>query len=274
MFPSRILPVLVILVIAAGVVLLNWLVVRSLGFEAPFSATGYHSNLSRLHDFDDAGEPEVLLVGSSITGRFLPSYFSGGAGEVVNLGLDAAGSSTSAEIVLEGSVKPKVLVLESNGLRKAPNDAGLIIMDTRNTASYHIAAAIPPVRPGFRPSDVLYSRLKVWKDSRGGQKLPEFDPAKLPATRWDPDYVNALLDDLRGRCDRLVIVNYPSISQSDPDLVVLLRDLSARDESIVYLDLHEEMKDEGLRFTDKVHLAAPSARKVAEHLEQHIETIR
>src|SRR6266496_1401013 len=78
-------------------------------WRAELAETNFQANLIRVQAFLFDPLPRAVLVGSSISGRLLPSYFAQTSlAPFANLGLDGSGPSLGLDFVLQ---RPPPLVL-------------------------------------------------------------------------------------------------------------------------------------------------------------------
>lgn len=267
-FQYPLAPLLIIAGVATLFVLLNALLVSSTGSFGYFSATGYSSNIARVHDLEKKEQHGTIMLGSSITGRLLPEFFQEQGLQVTNLGIDGGGAATAVELFLDTDVRTEVLVVETNGLRFRPRPAGEVVLGARSTVGFKLAHQFPVVQPQYRPSAVLYTRLKRWKDTNSGQTLRgEVNLEGVPEVNvWNEEYIRSVVLRISQRAEKIYFVSIPSKAPTPEVSKRFFKELSQADSKFVFVDLSEEMKDEGLLFTDQVHLSMPSARRVSQRL--------
>lgn len=257
----------VILLAAVGTVCVFSGVVSAFKKQARFSEAGLHSNVARAYKVYDTERIETVIIGSSITGRFLGEFFSEPFQPAANLGMDAGGTCTGLEVFLTGTATTGVAFVETNTLVKAPIEWGKATMRQIDTRGFRIKEKIPYIREEFRPSGVLYTTIKRMKDKRGGMPLKKVTYGD--GSPFDQEYVEKVITALGKRSERVILVNYPSKVQTQPKAVEFFKKLAATDAQISYLDLHAEMENEELLYTDQIHLTLPSAARVVKALEQH-----
>ena len=244
----------------------------------------YASNMLRIERYCFGSPSSVALLGSSLTGRLLPSYFdSRRLGAVANLGLDGSGPALGLQILERGPAPPRLVVIEANLLESpaGPNDRTL--QDAMTSFTFKLARWLPLLRVEARPSTRLYAWLKARRDV-GLRPGPPSAVAPLSAKATGPLPDAQTLDRarqaLRDRVLRLsahgvavalfrMPTGQPWRAPAAPDFA----DGLARELGLPLLDLHRELeaRPEPLSYTDGVHLAGPSARLAARLLTELVE---
>lgn len=255
----------VLLTVALSSVALNGVFVERLSVQGWFSETGYPSNLARVHLLQNASEVDVVLVGSSITGRLLPSSFEPSVGSVLNLGIDGGGVSTALEILLASDLQSEVVIVETNALRNHPTSSGQVVIDAQESASFSVSEKLPWLQPLYRPSSVFYTFLKRKKDN-GGQTLRSGIARYDSVKEVDLEYVDQLLTVLFARFEQVIFVTYPSSSRPSEVVIEKVKEIASSQSGVSFVNLTEKLKSEDLLFTDQVHLSLGSAKKVCVEL--------
>jgi hypothetical protein len=146
------------ILLAAGFALL----VRITSWRAELAETSYQHNLIRLQNFLFDAPPRAVLVGSSLSGRLLASYFDGTPiAPVANLGLDGSAPAFGLEVVLKRS--PRVVIIEENLLLIPPNINQVAMVDAMQSLHFQSAKYLPMLRANSRPSSMLYTWAKSWR---------------------------------------------------------------------------------------------------------------
>lgn len=254
---------------------------RRPGMTAEFAEYNQAANRIRIEGYlARPSAPAHVLVGSSLAGRLLPSYFAGTPmGDVATLGLDGSGPRVGIEVLRRRKDWPETVWVETYlmGRETTPNDRALLgEMDSTGT---RLAVAMPLFRATHRPSSVAYTALKRGREGGGGETTwttnvaaSVMGPAAEPAP-VDPGVEVAwqeVLEDLRRRNVRVVFVDLPAGethrpgTRTQPDLA----DRLAARFGIQRVDAREPWFSRGWvpRYTDGRHLDAASARQTARWL--------
>jgi hypothetical protein len=94
---------------------------RLTGTSAVLLESNLQSNLARASRYLNASKVDTVLVGSSMTGRLLPSYFKGEGMNISNLGLDGCHAPFGLEIILMRKDLPQRVLIETASLDHDPN---------------------------------------------------------------------------------------------------------------------------------------------------------
>lgn len=250
----------------------QYIALREIGGRTVKSESNYFSSLGRIQS-GAIGKPEVMLLGSSITGR-LPDRAQGFQG-VACMGCDGGSAADTIRAIDEGIIpRAPVIIVEANTLPVAL--AGKSQIGTAIRAPWFRAGIFMPLLSAYaRPSAFLYSPLL---SSRTGSynlnqnstlgvvtKPVSFSP------EWDMYQVDskeaALIADLSARIKRLckngsrVILVWlpPRRPQNQPPPPWILK-LAAESE-IEWWDLGQDAKSSEVKLTDRVHMDAESASK-------------
>jgi hypothetical protein len=279
------------ILLITGLVLLGyWLLMAGLSRRAQLGETNYQANLIRLQAFYFGSQPKTVLVGSSISGRMLPSYFQGTSLQPFsNLGIDGTGPGFGLELVL--SRPPALVIVEANMLCKQGGSNEIMLRETIRGLMFQVSGQIPPLRAECRPSSMLYSWLKLRREPPATATpqndsalasdvalFPVQPPAELEAVKRE---VRGALYAVRGKGSKLVIVRLPTGRRTALHSAGLLFGSElARELEIPEIDLESECIRRGLRttYTDGIHMTPASARQtsrvLAELLEQRMASIK
>ncbi len=280
-----------IIVLAVVLTAASALLIKVTGSRAELAETNYQANLIRLQDLMFGPAPKSVLVGSSISGRLLPSYFKGSQLEpVANLGLDGSGPPLGLQFCLERPAK--MVFVEINTILKEWDKNDATLEDAARSTTFQLARHVPLLRAGFRPSSVIYSWLKA-RHSPAQQPLVEkersvpMDAIKEekpvadiavdlpPGARISATKVEDAVKRLRTAGCKVILVNVPAgahTSTSSSLSYTFAHDLSQR-LGIPFVDLAVECekRKKTLSYTDGLHLTPVSARLVAEVLGRAVE---
>lgn len=258
---------------------LQSLALRAVGGRTIKSESNYFSSLGRIQA-GATGNPEMMLLGSSITGR-LPDRAQGFPG-VANLGCDG-GSAVDVLRAMDREQLPvaPVLVIEVNYLHRAldqtPSEIGIAI----GQPWFQAGLRFPSVSAYARPAGFVYSILlerKIGSSARSGETRG-FVVASSPRNFESPSGVSIgdperlLIDELVLRLKRLqqrncriVFVWLPPGRPNRADPPAWITTLIA-ESSAEWWDLGTEVDPEMVKLTDGVHMAAESAARTVISLQ-------
>jgi|SRR5271157_3468089 len=260
-------------------------VINLAGLKASLGETNYQANMIRLGDFFYGPNKDAVLVGSSIAGRILPKYFENSGLEVANLGLDGAVLLTGLEIIAERGYPTRLLLLETETIDavQGPNDQAVV--EGLSNLSFRLARWLPLLRASSRPSSIIYSKLKGWRDRSidaeavAGTKRQSImlEPAKQ---RRGEDQVLAkqkvaIINAIRtakASAGCIALVHIPCkgpVEDSRPPSMV---DEIAEQLALPTIDVARVMASRGIsaQYSDGTHLIEPSARKVAQIIAERV----
>jgi len=232
------------------------------------SESNFFSSLARIQT-GIRSQPEVMLLGSSITGR-LPDRSSGFAG-VANLGCDGSSAADTLEAMDAGRlpIAPK-LIIEGNTLYRSASGATSEIGRAIASPWFQVGNQIPNLGATARPAAFAYSRLLAGKIGLSpgpvGEALPcrslphvAVEAQDLPAAA-DPwvSKLAALLKRLEARGCQCLLVIIPPGANGNSLNIRIPRELSRRSQ-VPLLDLTDGLPPGAVLLTDGVHLAPQSA---------------
>lgn len=267
-FPWRI-------VFIALLFLVSWMTyLAATGTRADLAESNLQANLIRITRYLRTKDPDIVLVGSSIAGRLLPEYFEQSGREVLNLGLDGSRPLFAFEVLRAHPKKPRLVLLETDNLFQPLMANDDVLRDAMNATTAKLGVSIPFLRPEARPLTVAYDKLKAWREKliRGSGQAPVRPPPPTPGLPGNYGEVKSAVEALRAAATSVVLVKVPSGDGWAEPADGAARQLSQD----TGLELWEPglsiYSKEGnvLRFSDKLHLDGPSARKVSEWLVQRI----
>jgi hypothetical protein len=269
-----------ILWLAALLAVAYGLLARAGLWQAELAETNFEANLIRLQTFLFEKPPHAVLVGSSMTGRLLPSYFNGTRlAPTANLGLDGSGTLFALELVRTNPVP--VVILEENTFLTPPGSNEQLLAQTLSGFNFRLSKYLPLLRAKSRPSSALYTWLKL--RGREGTTAASPEPrtpstsavAPLPGPSEDAaseavhvQLRNGIKQLLEHGC-RVVLLRLPSY-QPTHDRASALSEALAREFNLVRVDLAQECASRGelLTYTDGIHLSAGSARQASRLLAE------
>ena len=234
------------------------------------SESNYFSSLARLQS-GSRGAPRVMLLGSSMTGRF-PDRNRGFEG-VANLGCDG-GSAVEVLRAMDAGIisRPPAMIIEGNTLYRAVGAKETDLAAAMRTRSFRTGVQISNLGAAGRPSAVAYTLLMERKMGRVDpatiEPLPvSSQPARMvePGAREFTKEEDALLEELKGILQRLTaagskvsIVLLPPGADATSDHRTLPEEL-ARRSGLPYWDLAAAVPKDSVRFTDSHHMDPASA---------------
>lgn len=151
----------ILLLALAGCFGLQLLALKAVGGRTTKSESNFFSSLGRIQA-GTVGEPKVMLLGSSITGR-LPDRANGYEG-FANMGCDG-GSAVDALLAIDQGILPlaPILVIEANTLPLAlgghPSEVGLAM----SRPWFKVGTEFPLLSAYARPAAFAYSKLLAHK---------------------------------------------------------------------------------------------------------------
>jgi len=256
--------------------------------RAEFAETAYQANLIRLQAFLFGSEPKAVLVGSSISGRMLSSYFdSTPLRPLSNLGLDGSGPVFGLKLV--SNRPPAIVIVEANRFYKAPDSNDVMLHDAMEGRLFRAAQQIPFLRADRRPSSLLYSWVKLRREGNpsrpqpnGTNQDPQYNvwpnPAQIPL-EMEPlkKMTSTVLRSLREKGSYVVVVRLPTghLRALDVDGLLLASAIVGELE-LPTIDLESECLSRGynLEFTDGIHMTPASARHSSQLLAELVEKQR
>lgn len=254
-----------------------------LGWKARFGESNYMANRIRLEEYLLLpAAPRHVLVGSSLSGRLLPEFFSGTSLEgFQTLGLDGSIPLVGLEALAYRPDLPSTVFIETYLMEKAWSRNDQLLIDGLASPGMTLAKQVPLTQASRRPSSLLYSAMKARRDGAGAGVIVTNDPSVRepgPATAVTPvdpqvvDRWRRMLKSLADRGVRTVLVDLPSGearmpgARTAPDLA----DILAREFGLSRVDLRKEWFGRGWRptYTDGRHMDGASARATARMLSE------
>lgn len=227
--------------------------------------------------------PDIVLVGSSVMWRLKEEYFS--RPQVRNLALAGGSPVTSLNILAERRSLPKIILIETNVLTRAPDTAliekfsggvgaeTLFLRPVRAaTAAYETwNHATPDPAQARAQQDRLLSEPpstfdnKVYLD-RAVEQMNVEDPTK--PTRTNVALIRTLIEDLQRRGTRALLIHIPFAPEiEDSRFVRTTKEIvdQAFPDRGLWLPIKPPMSE--LRWADGVHLDERSALLVVRAIE-------
>lgn len=262
------------------------LALRASGGRTVKSESNYFSSLGRIQA-GARGAPEVMFLGSSITGR-LPDRAQGFAG-TANMGCDG-GSAVDALRAMDEGVLPtaRVLVIEANTLHLALAEEPTEISKAMRGPWFQVGLEVPNLAAYARPSAFFYSKLLARKiggfsNAGGKEDLGVRSRPSLPAPAEDVELtprqaeligeIAGILGRMRESGTRATIVWLPPARGNDQPAPEWILEL-ARRSGVPYWDLGQETAPGTVTLTDGVHMAAPSAARTTASLMKELASYK
>jgi hypothetical protein len=266
---SYALPLLITLATCFG---LQTLALRAVGGRTAKSESNFFSSIGRIQA-GATGKAEVMLLGSSITGR-LPDQAQGYDGWA-NMGCDG-GSAVDVLRAMDEGILPgaPLLVIEANTLQLALKEKPTEIAAAMRGPWFKVGLNAPCLAAYARPAAFFYSKLLARRigefELQTGEDLrvtnrPEMvnkqPEAELTTRQLELiKEVRCILARLKAKGSKSVIVWLPPArGDNSPPAPWILE--MARQCGIPYWDLGQQAAPGTVTLTDGVHMAAPSAAR-------------
>lgn len=247
------------------------------------AVTTRDGSLVTLNRYAREPTPDIVLVGSSVMWRLKEEYFS--RPQVRNLALAGGSPVTSLSILAERRSLPKIILIETNVLTRAPDTAlierfsggvgaeTLFLRPVRAaTAAYETwNHATPDPAQARAQQDRLLSEPpssfdnKVYLD-RAVEQMNVEDPTK--PTRTNVALIRTLIEDLQRRGTRALLIHIPFAPEiEDSRFVRTTKEIvgQAFPDRGLWLPIKPPMSE--LRWADGVHLDERSALLVVRAIE-------
>lgn len=272
------------IVVVAMLLLCGYALFQKLtGISAVLLESNLQTNLARISRYLHAPKVETVLVGSSMTGRLLPSYFKEQGMEVANLGLDGCHAPFGLEIILMRRDLPKRVLIETASLDYDPNANEKTVREAIRTPTFKIGQAVEAFRPENRPLSLLYWWCKQLSDRKpGGSSHPAFiieeqkdDPTSKSSKSELVENDLAIEEILITLKKRGVDVRLFSIPHADgwgmPQAGRMAK--ISKDVGIPIMEPGVEIakRTDTLRFTDGAHLDVQSAKMISRQICEELQ---
>lgn len=283
------------IVVVAILLLAGYAILQKLtGISAVLLESNLQSNLARISRYLHAPKIDTVLVGSSMSGRLLSSYFQESGMEVANLGLDGCYATIGLEIVQLRTKLPKLVLVELAAIPINPNafenSNETALRDAFQSPTFKIGAVVPSFRPENRPLSILYWWIKKLSGSNSGRVShsagvikDDYTQSEVSRESFQTDTIDELqikqierpLVVLKERGVDVRILAVPHTEGWGIPQSGLIRRIS-QDLNMPILEPGVELskKIAVLRFTDGAHLDAASAKQiVAETVKELRENV-
>jgi len=248
------------------------LALRLSGGRTAKSESNFFSSIGRIQA-GTVGKPEVMVLGSSITGR-LPDRANGLTGWA-NMGCDG-GSAVDALRAMDEGILPNapLLVIEANTLQLALETKPTEIGQAMRKPWFKVGMRWSGLSAYARPAAFFYSKLLERRI--GGFDLPAGEDLGVtsgPMMVGAPPHaglttrqleliheVRAILERLKAKGSKAVIVWLPPARPDNSPPAPWILEM-ARQCGIPYWDLGQHAAPGTVTLTDGVHMAAPSAAR-------------
>ncbi len=254
------------------------------GWRAEIAEVNSQANLIRLESFLFGKTPRAVLVGSSLTGRLLPSYFDQTAiAPVGNLGLDGSAPAFGLDLVLQRP--PSVVCIEVNRLLQPAGDNEAVLEAALRSPRFRAAKYISVLRASSRPSSILYDWFKSRRtQTRDFVPRGTNGPSVAAYVPPDPEVIGAIQNKLRAQVHalqergcRIAILRLPASHRftATNDTGYAFGDDLAREFKLPVFDLDDECARRGhtVKYSDGMHLSPASAREAAKVLAELLEGV-
>jgi hypothetical protein len=261
------------------------LALRSSGGRFTKSESNFFSSIGRIQA-GTVGKPEVMLLGSSITGR-LPDRAQGFGG-FANMGCDG-GSAMDALRAMDKGILPvaPVLVIEVNTLSRALDPIASEVGVAMERPWFGIGMKVPAVSAYARPSAFFYSLLLARKvgdygDPVNGESLEvnslpvaveaKESPRIRPREAELKEEIVAIVRRLSARGAKVVFVWMPP-GRGDGSGIHDWIHATITESGSLWWDLGQEADAGLITLTDATHMSAPSAARTVISLREGLHAL-
>jgi hypothetical protein len=274
-----------ILAVTAVILGLWQVCLRGFGWEARFAESNYFANRIRMEEYLFRGAaPKHVLVGSSLSGRLLPEYFAGtGLSDFATLGLDGSIPLVGLDVLGRRADLPAVVFVETYLVEKDWGANDRLLIEGLASPGTTLARHVPMARASRRPTSLMYSAVKLRKESGGGGLIETNAPdVREPGPAMEVGVPSDALvaqwrermQALKARGVRVVFVDLPGgeVRMPGPRRAPDLVDRLVTEFGATRIDLRVEWFGRGWkpRYTDGRHLDAGSARATARLLAERV----
>lgn len=257
------------------------LALRASGGRFTKSESNFFSSVGRIQA-GTLGTPEVMMLGSSITGR-LPDRANGFEG-FANMGCDG-GSAVDALRAMDLGILPAtpLIVVEANTLERELNGQSSEVAAAMEGGWFWVGKKVPAFSAYARPAAFFYSILLARRtgdfgDPASGEDLKvsslpmplERNPAAHLTSKEAAlkDELVAITRRLKERGSRVVFAWLPP-ARGEGKIPEWIHALIVDSDSL-WWDLGNEADPSLVTLTDSVHMAAPSAARTVISLREGI----
>ena len=275
---AYLVPLLISMLVCFG---LQAAALHSVGGRTLKSESNFHSSVARIQT-GTKGKPRIMLLGSSLTGRF-PDEVSGFPG-VANLGCDGGSALATLRAMDRGSLPTApLLILEGNTLYRASAGSESSVGNAIESPWFKVGLKVPVLGSTARPAAFSYSLLRSRRVSgevvNDGKTLPVASSPEVPAS--EPALTTeeiALLSELVEILERMrekgvsiLVAIYPPGAEQDSPNIRIPTALAYR-ANLPFWDLTEGLPPTAVRYTDGVHMAPESAAITLQTMLRWMET--
>lgn len=255
------------------------------GLKGSLGETNYQANMIRLGDFFYGPNRDAVLVGSSIAGRILPEYFDNSGLEVANLGLDGAVLLTGLEIIAQRGYPTRLLLLETETIDAVQSTNDQAVVEGLSSLSFRLARWLPLLRASSRPSSIIYSKLKGWRDRSIGVEVTAgtksqsimLEPTKQrrgenQALAKQKVAITDAIRRAKASASCIALVHIPCKGPVEESHPPPMAEEIAEQLALPIIDVARVMASLGIsaQYSDGMHLIEPSARKVAQIIAEQV----
>jgi len=260
----------ILIVTFASLLGVQALALRAVGGKTAKSESNFFSSIARIQS-GSQGTPEIMLLGSSITGR-LPDRANGFTG-FANLGCDG-GSAVDALRAIDQGILPTApqLIIEANTLLLALEPKETEISSAMRSPWFQVGRKFPGFSATARPAAFFYSRLLAGKIGAAGR--PDGETVTVPtapvmiekgSANMTGEREEKLIHEITGIIERLrkrgtecqIVIMPPGVAPGE--FQDSLAKAIAADAHVPFWDLGAGIPKEKIQLTDGVHMAPESA---------------
>lgn len=252
------------------------------GWRADLAESNLQANLIRITRYLREPAPDTVLVGSSVGGRLLQDDFAKAGAIVLNLGLDGSRPLFGFDVLNEHSKLPKRVLLDTSTLFQSlqPNDDTL--REAMKSPTAKMSGSLPFFRPELRPASVVYEKIKGLRDqaSKGRSASPLLEgPVSIPSAEL-PETYDVVRDGVKALLDagtEVLIVEIPrGPGWAEPNSGAAVTQLATELNIPILRPGPAIYAEDGdiLRYTDGLHLDAPSAARVTQWIATALGSAR
>ncbi len=251
--------------------------------RADFGESNYRANRIRIERYLQLPQaPAWVLVGSSLSGRLRSAAFANTPlADIAVLGLDGSTPLVGMVVLTNRADLPRVVLVETYTLNGGWKTNDPMLLDDLHSPGLKLARADPLFAAEQRPSSLLYSTLKEWRDPSAKGSMPRTNATAFEAAPAEPVEtprpeslapLRSAIAALQARGVVVVLVDLlageqgPTPLRTQPDSAELI----AQEFGLGRIDLRAEWFRRGWvpTYTDSKHLDAASADAAARLLAE------
>lgn len=267
------------ILLLTAVLCVLWMGLSSWLPRPELAETNYVANRLRIERFLLESAPSNVVVGTSISGRLQPSFFSGTSlASMANLGLDGANPDTGLTLVLQQERPPERVFLEVHRLVMPPGANDTQLLNLTRGPGLELSRWAALTRAMSRPSTVFYGWLKGKQSGGGTSATPgtqSVRPGVAPVAP-DPQWAQRIrekVQQVQSRGTKVYLLRLPVGRENPMDPgAKSFADEASTELGLPLLDLYRLSQAEGveIRYTDGLHLTPQSAVWLAGRLAQSV----